>query len=107
MKTTIISAALLQPALLLQVPPRLKTPARSMAVAYADLDLASEAGRRTLDLRIAHAVNAACGEASPANLRGQSGVRACRAASMAQARAQREAMVATLRRSGSAALAAR
>jgi len=82
-------------------------PARSIAVGYADLDLGTERGRRMLDLRIAHAVAGACGEASSADLRGQNEVRACRVALRDQAAAQREVALASVRRSGVAALAAR
>lgn len=107
MKTTTILAALVAAAFALPVAAEAQPPARSMMVGYSDLDLGTEAGRRTLDLRIGHAVNAACGEASPADLRGQNGARACRAALRAQAAAQRDVALAAWRRGSAALLAAR
>ena len=47
-------------------------------VQTADLDLASEAGQRTLDKRLSQAIVEVCGEASPADLAGQNKVRDCR-----------------------------
>lgn len=53
-------------------------------VAYADLDLGSTAGRARLDQRVAAAVRAVCGQASPADLRGLAEIRACRAETLAR-----------------------
>jgi UrcA family protein len=47
-------------------------------VRTADLDLASPAGQRALDKRLSQAINEVCGTASPADLAGQTRVRACR-----------------------------
>ena len=53
-------------------------------VSTAGFDLASPAGRARLDRRIAAAVRAVCGQASPADLRGRANIRACRADSFAR-----------------------
>ena len=47
-------------------------------VQTADLDLASEAGQRTLDKRLSRAIIEVCGEASPTDLAGQNKVLDCR-----------------------------
>jgi len=54
----------------------------SEPVHVADLDLSHAAGHSTLRARLRHAAFAACGEASPADLRGRNEVRRCRAASL-------------------------
>lgn len=51
-----------------------------VVVSTAGLDLASAAGQRALDRRLAHAVIEACGTASDADLVGQNEVRDCRVA---------------------------
>jgi UrcA family protein len=60
--------------------PAFAQPAGSAAqvVHYADLDLASAAGRRELDRRIGIAVREACGTASDADLHGRNLVQNCR-----------------------------
>jgi UrcA family protein len=63
------------------------------AVSYADLDLASEAGRAQLDRRIANAVREVCGRPSVIDLRGHSEMRACRTETMADAMNQRIGVV--------------
>ena len=68
---------------------------RSVAVAYADLDLRTQAGRITLDRRIGQAIRAACGTPSPADLRGQNDAAACRAALRAELAPQRDAIFAS------------
>ncbi|MGD9810469.1 MAG: UrcA family protein [Sphingobium sp.] len=52
--------------------------ARSEAVSYGDLDLGQPAGQRMLDRRLRSAVQAACGEASNADLASGNRVRSCR-----------------------------
>ena len=85
-------------------PPALQT----VAVHYDDLDLRSAAGRSALDHRIRHAVRTACGEASPADLRGQNSVTACRQELTASLARQRDvALAAAGRRGRSGALVAR
>ena len=58
-------------------------------VSYADLDLASPAGRAALDRRIHGAVREVCGTASSADLMGRQRVSLCRAETLAAANAQR------------------
>jgi len=83
LKTSFALAAILAAAL---ATPAIATPvaAGARSVAYADLDLASAAGRARLDQRIHAAVRAVCGTASPADLRGNDDVRACRAETLAR-----------------------
>jgi UrcA family protein len=96
MKTLTILAALLGGALVsasgighvaLAQPPAVQT----VAVHYGDLDLGSAAGRETLGHRIRHAVRTACGEPSPADLRGQNRASACREDLTASLAGQRDA----------------
>jgi UrcA family protein len=47
-------------------------------VQVRDLDLASEAGQRTLDKRLSQAIVEVCGDPSPADLVGQNKTRDCR-----------------------------
>lgn len=61
----------------------------AFSVSYADLNLASPAGRATLDRRIGNAARAICGEApTPLDLRADRLVRACRAELTESARQQ-------------------
>jgi len=53
-------------------------------VRYADLDLASAAGRARLEQRIGAAVRAVCGLADPSDLRGGRAVQACRTDTLAR-----------------------
>jgi UrcA family protein len=82
-----------QPAHAQQAP----APTRTVAVHYGDLDLASPAGRDALGHRISQAVRAACGTASPADLRGQNLAAACRRDLLTSLRDQREAGIAAAR----------
>jgi len=68
---------------------------RSVAVSYADLDLASEAGRATFDNRLRQAVRELCGTASSADLRGQNRVDACREELTESAAQQRDVALAS------------
>ncbi len=77
---------------------------RTVAIHYGDLDLGSAAGRASLDHRIRHAVRAACGEASPADLRGQNQAATCRDDLIAGLAEQREAALASAARRGSPAI---
>mgnify|MGYP006177377125 CR=1 FL=1 len=63
-------------------------------VRTADLDLGSEAGRRQLDRRLAHAAREVCGTASDADVEGKNEVRKCRDESIARAQGDREALLA-------------
>lgn len=60
-------------------------PAAVRIVPTSDLDLASEAGRKSLDRRIGRAVIDLCGRASDADLVGPNAVRKCRADALVQA----------------------
>ena len=65
-----------------------------LVVSYADLDLTTEAGVRTLDRRILTAVQQACGATSEFDPAGKNRIRECRAETLAQARAQRDVAIA-------------
>ena len=54
------------------------------AVTYADLDLASAAGRQSLDRRVGAAVRRVCGRAWPLDLGAVEEVRRCRAGTFAR-----------------------
>lgn len=75
-------------------------------VATADLDLATAAGRKALNRRIARAAIDLCGTASDADLAGGNDTRACRDAAIAAARAQVAQRLAS-RRAAPIVLAAR
>lgn len=62
-------------------------------VQHADLNLASAAGRAALDRRIDRAARQVCGTALTIELELAGEVNACRADVMANARAQRDALV--------------
>ena len=65
-----------------------------LVVSYADLDLSSEAGVRTLDRRIRTAVQQACGPVSDFDPAGKNRVRDCQDQTLALARAQRDVAIA-------------
>ena len=62
---------------------------QTRAVGYADLNLASPAGRARLAQRIDAAARAVCGWAAPTDLNGLDQVQQCRAEAVADAEAQR------------------
>jgi hypothetical protein len=68
---------------------------RPQVVRYADLDLASEAGRTALDRRIRAAIDEACGGASDADLEGSNQVRRCRTETRARVALQRDRAIAS------------
>ena len=68
--------------------------AGQVRVGYADLDLSTRAGVRTLDRRIRSAVELACGPISSSDPRGKNLVIACRTETLAEARAQRDVAIA-------------
>lgn len=74
-------------------------------VSYADLDLSSQAGVRTLNRRILSAVQTACGTASDADLRGTNAVNECRTATFEQATSQVRSAIALASRNGSIVIA--
>jgi UrcA family protein len=59
-------------------------------VQTADLDLSTDAGKRTLEHRLVNAAHEVCGTASDADLVGKNRVDDCRAAVLAAARAKGE-----------------
>jgi UrcA family protein len=70
-------------------------PAQIRIVRYADLDLATQAGRSALDRRLAFAVREVCGSASDADLHGKNVVRRCLAQTARAASARRDAALAS------------
>lgn len=81
--------------------------ARTLAVNTAGLDLSTEAGVRSLDLRILHAASALCGTPSPADPRGRIKLDECRTQARVAAAAQREQILAAAERRGVRIAAAR
>jgi UrcA family protein len=79
------------------------SPINVSLVRTADLDLGSDAGRRTLDRRLTQAVREVCGTASDVDLEGKNDVRQCRAETLAKARSQRDSVLAE--RAGDSAIA--
>lgn len=69
----------------------------ALAVNTGDLDLSTERGVRTLDLRILHAASALCGTPSPADPRGRIKLENCRADARVTATGQRELILAAWR----------
>ena len=80
---------------------------RRIAISHADLDLTTEAGRATLDLRLLHAARTACGTPSPADALGVQRADACVAELRATAAPQRDALIALAQRQTQTALASR
>lgn len=75
-------------------------------VATADLDLASDAGRKALERRVARAVVEVCGVVSPADLEGQNAVRACRVQTRALAEAEQGRLIAKAAKGSTIVIAA-
>jgi len=64
-----------------------QAPAQNMSIVHtADLDLATEAGRRHLEDRLIIAAHEVCGSASDVDLAGKNEVRHCRADVLTKAR---------------------
>ena len=79
MKTLLITFAFAA-AFVTANPAAAQTPAnRTAAVSTAGLDLSTERGQRALELRIVHASSELCGTPSPADPRGRSKLKECRA----------------------------
>lgn len=78
-----------------------------LAVSYADLDLRTDAGVRTLDRRIRSAVELACGPISSADPAGTNDVLACRTETLASSRAQRDRLIAAANGNAQVQLASR
>lgn len=96
-------------AIALAAVPAAAQPAASsqIVVSYADLDLSTERGARTLDRRIRTAVEIACGATSDADPAGKNDARQCRVETLALARAQRDVALASAPGGSRIALAAR
>ena len=95
--TIALASALITTAVIRAAPALAEAPAAQTNVSLvrtADLDLSSDAGRRQLDRRLARAAREVCGTASDADLAGKNEVRQCRDEVLAQARANRDAMLA-------------
>ena len=75
------------------VSPAYARSAETVLVGYSDLDLASAAGRRALDSRIAVAVESVCSAGESLDLRFNSLGRACRDEAFAAAQPQRDAAI--------------
>lgn len=65
----------------------------TLPVAVSDLNLATTAGRQTLDGRIAYAARQLCGDYSHLELKWNAMSRSCQAEVIAAARPQRDALV--------------
>ena len=85
-------------ATLVGISPAAARSADIVEVAYGDLNLASRAGLRTLDSRIAAAVDQVCSAGESLDLRASALERSCRAEVSAAAQAQRDAVVSGQRR---------
>lgn len=96
MKQTLLiiaASALATGALLKAAPAFAETAAPNVRIVQtADLNLASEAGRRALNQRLVIAAHEVCGTASDVDLAGKNQVRACRKAVLADARAKGAAL---------------
>lgn len=75
------------------ISPALAAEAGGVTVATSDLNLASPAGRATLDARIERAARSVCGTAFINELDYAANVAACRADVISAARAQRDALI--------------
>ena len=82
--------------LLTAATPALAEPAAPVTsfVQVGDLDLASQAGQRTLDKRLSQAIVEVCGDPSPADLAGQNKARSCRSDARARLNAERDQRIA-------------
>jgi UrcA family protein len=78
-----------------------------LVVSYADLDLSTRQGVRTLDRRLRAAASTACGPTSDFDPEGKNDARHCRAETLAEARAQRDSAIAGLTRSPQIEIASR
>ena len=93
----IIASALITGAAIKAVPAvaePVSQPGNISIVHTADLDLATDSGRRALDVRLSRAARDVCGAAADVDLVGQNKVRACRDSVLADARAKGEQLAA-------------
>jgi UrcA family protein len=102
--SALITAAAIKAAPALAEP---SNPAVNVSIVHtADLDLATEPGRRQLEHRLASAARQVCGVASDADLAGKNEVRRCRDDVLARARASRDALLASNARDATIKVAA-
>jgi UrcA family protein len=92
-------SALLTAGLIKAAPALAQTPVQQGELAVslvrtADLDLSTESGRRQLDRRIANAARDVCGAASDVDIEGKNAVRQCRVGTIAQAKLQKDSILA-------------
>jgi UrcA family protein len=95
-----VSASLVLSAAVLSGPAFAATPAEQAPTAivhYQDLNLASEAGARILQRRLARAATAVCPDFDPNDIGKSSAIRACRATALETAQAQAEVALAKAR----------
>jgi UrcA family protein len=107
--TIALASALITTAVIKAAPAVAETPGVETNVSLvrtADLDLGSDAGRQRLDLRLARAAREVCGTASDIDLQGKNEVRQCRADVLAQARANRDSVLAASQNKGFIAVTA-
>jgi UrcA family protein len=105
-----IASAIVTAGLIKAAPALAETPAAEQThfsyVKTADLNLASEGGKRALDRRLAQAAREVCGVPSDADLVGQNKARECRDQAIAQAASERDELLATANRGAVIAVAA-
>ena len=75
-------------------------------VRTSDLNLGTASGQRQLDARIVHAAREVCGPVSDADLQGKNANRACRADTIARAKLQQTAILASANRGATIAVTA-
>ena len=75
-------------------------------VRTADIDISTADGQRQLDRRLSIAAREVCGTASDADLAGKNDVRACRAETLAKAKAQKATIFAAAGRGATIAVTA-
>ena len=94
-RSSILAAAAVSAGLLSLVAaaPATAQDASSIAVGYADLNLASPLGRNILDRRIANAASQLCGTARQVDLNATAAVDECREATIEGVQPQRDAAV--------------
>ena len=93
----VLASALITTGIIKAAPALAEAPAGETNVSLvrtADLDLRSDAGQRKLDQRLAIAAREVCGTASDVDIEGKNAVRKCRDETLAQARSQRDAVLA-------------
>jgi UrcA family protein len=97
-----LGSAMLTAAVLEATPASAEVPAAPdvnvSLVRTADLDLSTARGQRALEQRLAQAAREVCGEASNVDVGGKNDVRKCRDATLAQARGQRDQLLAAANR---------